>query len=257
MKQILKLTALLLFAAFVQIQAQDEGEPAPGFEVGLLGGDTFSLSDHEGKVVTVFFFGNTCPSCRAIGSIIESSINQEFKNDSENFIIVGIDTWDSSSNENSVSGFKSSTGITFPLGIKGGNVAAIYKSTYDRLMVIDKTGTLVHKGIVVAANDIDNTVTAIEEALAVTGIDELSLGLGPKVFPNPASEVLHVNRGEEEISGIALYDLMGKKVMETALNSGEVFNDIEVSLHDLEPGVYLYLVRTEGAPYTGKLLIQR
>jgi len=248
---------MLLFAACIQLYAQDVGEPAPGFEVGLLGGDSFRLSDHEGKVVAIFFFGNTCPSCRAVGSDIESNIHQAYKNDSSNFVIVGIDTWDSSSNSSSVEGFKNSTGITFPLGIKGADVATAYKSTYDRLLVIDKVGTLIHKGVVVASNDIDNTIKAIEEGLSVTGLEDLSSGNSPQVFPNPAGNFVHVKAGEELISGMTVFDLSGKKVMESNLNSGHRHSEMEVDLSDLNPGVYFYSVQTEGSPYTGKLLIQR
>ena len=257
MKHKLKLTAMLLVAALVQIHAQNVGEPAPGFEVGLLGGESFRLSDHEGKVVAIFFFGNTCPSCRAVGPDVESSINQAFQKDSASFVIVGIDTWDSSSNENSVQGFKNSTGITFPLGIKGGDVSAAFKSTYDRLLVIDKAGTLVHKGQIAASNDISNAVEAIEEGLMVTGVEDLNSELGPRVFPNPASDLIHVHAGEKAIRGITLYDLSGKKVKETNLNSGQAHSDMELDLSDLNPGVYFYSVTTQGSPSTGKLLIQR
>jgi len=191
MKRILRLTWLLLIAASIHINAQDVGEKASNFQVGLLGGETFNLADHEGKVVMVFFFGNTCPSCRAVGSIIESSIYQEYMDDEGNLVAVGIDTWNSSSNEASVTGFKNSTGITFPLAIKGGDVAVQYKTTYDRLMVIDRAGILVHKGLVVASNDINNAIAAIEESLTVTGV-EAQISDRPSVYPNPGKDVLHV-----------------------------------------------------------------
>ena len=51
-------------------------------------------------------------------------------------------------------------------------MAVNYKMTYDRLMVIDRAGILVHKGLVLASNDIDNTIAAIEESLTVTGVED-------------------------------------------------------------------------------------
>ncbi len=256
MIQIIRLTLVLLFAVSVQINAQEEGEQAPNFEVGLLGGETFNLADHEGKVVMVFFFGNTCPSCRAIGSTIESAIYQEYMDDEGNLVAVGIDTWNSSSNESSVTGFKNSTGITFPLAIKGGDVAVNYKTTYDRLMVIDRAGVLVHKGIVAASNDIENTIAAIEESLIVTGVEDLFSDRA-NVYPNPAKDVLHVSAGADIISGITLFDLNGRKVMESTLFNQRAGNEFEVDLHDFEPGVYFYSLETEGVPFTGKLVIQK
>ena len=257
MKHTLTLTGMLLLAASVQIFAQNVGEPAPDFQVGLLGGDTFTLSEHEGKVVTIFFFGNTCPSCRAVGPEIESSINQEYGTDSMNFVLVGIDTWDSSSNESSVSGFKSQTGITFPLGIKGGEVASAYNSTYDRLLVIGKDGTLLHKGLVVASNDINNAINAIEEGINVTSLEDLAADQSPQIYPNPARDLVHVKAGEAGITGITIFDLGGKKVRETILDAGNARSEVTLDLSGLTPGVYFYSVETWGGSRSGKLLIQK
>jgi len=257
MKRINIVTMMLLMAAAIPAFAQQVGETAPDFEVGLLGGEQFRLSDHSGKVVAVFFFGNTCPSCRAVGSIIESSINQAFNSDSAHFITVGIDTWDTSSNESSVSGFKSSTGITFPLAIKGGAVAAGYKTTYDRLMVIDKDGILVHKGIVVASNDVNNTIAAIEESLALTGLGASYDNSQLSVYPNPVADVLHVVADELSISDVVLYDVTGKQVLRHEVSTGLSTSVLELSLSGFEPGVYFYSILSEGVPSTGKLIIQR
>jgi peroxiredoxin len=256
MKQILKLTWVLLFAVSVQINAQDVGDTAPNFEVGLLGGETFDLADHEGKVVMVFFFGNTCPSCRAVGSIIESAIYQEYMDDAGNLVAVGIDTWNSSSNESSVTGFKNTTGITFPLAIKGGDVAVQYKTTYDRLMVIDRAGVLVHKGLVVASNDIDNTIAAIEESLTVTGVED-QISDRPSVYPNPAKDVLHVSVGANLISGFTLFDLKGRKLMESGSFDGQALSEYQVDLQKFESGVYIYKLETEEESVTGRVIIQK
>jgi peroxiredoxin len=246
---------VLLMAVSVQISAQKVGEQAPNFEIGLLGGETFNLADYEGKVVMVFFFGNTCPSCRAVGSIVESQIYQEYMDDEGNLVAVGIDTWNSSSNESSVTGFQNATGITFPLGIKGGDVAVNYQSTYDRLMVIDRAGILVHKGIVVASNDIDNTIAAIAESLIVTGVEDQAYS-GPSVYPNPAKDVLHFTAGTDLISGITLFDLSGRKVMESSPFSGQPLSEYQVDLQNFEPGVYIYTVETEAEPVKGRVVIQ-
>ena len=256
MKRIIRLTWVLLFAVSVQITAQNVGETAPNFELGLLGGETFNLADHEGKVVMVFFFGNTCPSCRAVGSIVESAIYQEYMDDSGNLVAVGIDTWNSSSNEASVTGFKNQTGITFPLAIKGGDVAVKYKTTYDRLMVINRAGILVHKGNVVASNDINNTIAAIEESLTVTGVED-QISDRPSVYPNPAKDVLHVSAGTDLVSGFTLFDLSGRKVMESSSFAGQALSEFQVDLHEFESGVYIYRLETEEESVTGRVAIQK
>jgi peroxiredoxin len=256
MKRIVRLTWVLLITASIQINAQDVGDTAPNFQVGLLGGETFNLADHEGKVVMVFFFGNTCPSCRAVGSIIESSIYQEYMDEEGNLVAVGIDTWNSSSNETSVTGFKNTTGITFPLAIKGGDVAVNYKTTYDRLMVIDRAGILVHKGLVVASNDINNTIAAIEESLLVTGVEE-KISESPIVYPNPAKDILYFSAGTELISGVTLFDASGRTVMVSSPFSGQAKSEYQVDLYDFEPGFYFYTIETEAEPIKGRVVIQK
>jgi peroxiredoxin len=173
MKRITLLAIGLAMAFSITLQGQVEGNDAPDFEVNLLDGGTFNLSDQSGKVVLIFLFGNTCPPCLAAGPNIESSLNQVFTDD-PNFTAVGLDTWDGSSNTASVTGFRSRTGITFPLAIKAGHVAATYSTTYDRLMVIDHNGVLVHKGIINAANDINNAKAAIAASLATISEDPCS-----------------------------------------------------------------------------------
>lgn len=256
MKQFLTLTGVLLLALTVQINAQKVGEQAPNFQVALLGGGSFDLADHEGKVVMVFFFGNTCPSCRTVGSIVESQIYQEYMDDDGNLVAVGIDTWNSSSNASSVEGFKNRTGISFPLGIKGGDVAAHYQSTYDRLMVIDRAGILVHKGLVAASNDINNTIAAIEESLTVTGVED-QMSDSHRVYPNPAKDVLHVSAGTDLISGFTLYDLKGRKLMESSSFGSQAKSDYQVDLHEFEAGVYIYKFETEDESVTGRVIIQK
>ncbi len=165
MRKLLILTVCLAFTGISHLPGQDVGNPGPDFEVNLQGGGMYSLSAQAGKVVFVYLFGNSCPFCIASGPSIESSIYQVFAGNSE-FTAVGVDTWNSSSSEASVSSFRNKTGITFPLAIKAGFVASDYETTYDRLMVIDKHGKLVHKGVLAADNDINNAVSAIRQSLA-------------------------------------------------------------------------------------------
>ncbi len=258
MKYLFYIVMILMIAGTGQLNAQAQGDPAPDFEVDLLEPDsaTFKLSDQEGKVVLVFLFGNTCPSCLSAGSDVETSIYQVFK-DNTNFTAIGIDTWDTSSNKSSVTEFKNTTGISFPLALKGGSVAATYQTTYDRLMVIDGEGKLVHKGILVARNDLDNTVEAINQSLAVTGLDLDSDIPQLNVFPNPVSDVLHIATGGASISGISLYDITGKRVHDAAFSGLTESSSVEIPLQHLEQGIYFYSIKAEDQLYTGKLLIQR
>jgi len=249
------IAALAVSLGMNQSYGQTVGEVGPDFEVNILGGGTFKLSDQRGKVVFVFLFGNTCPSCLAIGPSVESSIYQQFMGN-EAFVAIGLDTWDSSSGENSVTGFKNGTGISFPLAIKAGFVASDYSTTYDRFMVIDHDGVLAHKGTVGASNDVNNTIAVIEQSLMVAGISRLSAAeAGVRVFPVPAGEEVHFESGKP-ILQVRIYDAAGKLVLnESGLSGAGVTRTLTVST--LNKGLYFYSLRRADDVVSGKLLIQR
>ena len=258
MKRTIMITMFLLLIASGQLIAQEVGEPAPGFEVNLIEPDTtFNLSDHQGKVVFIYFFGNGCPSCKSAGPNIEGSIYQAFK-ENINFTAVGIDTWDTSSSPTSVTSFRNTTGISFPLAVKGGSVAASFKTTYDRLVVIDQVGNIVHKGVLLAGNDIDNAVEAINTSLSITGSDPRTDVPRVVVVPNPASDLLHISSKGTSISVVALYDIAGKQVVIKALSQNPPSSQLELSVQELDHGFYFYRIYSEeGLPFTGKVLIRR
>jgi peroxiredoxin len=262
MKNQLKIRGGIMIAALVVSMGmtlsygQAVGEVGPDFEVNTLGGGTFKLSDHRGKVVFVFLFGNTCPSCKAIGPAVEASIYQKFKND-PGFVAIGLDTWDSSSGESSVAGFKNSTGITFPLAIKAGSVASAYGTTYDRFMVIDGDGVLVHKGTVGASNDVNNTISAIEQSLMVSGLSGLSAAeAGVRVYPLPAGNEVHFE-SNEPISQIRIYDAAGKLVLDESGLSGAGVLTRTLTVSTLKKGLYFYSLQRADGFVSGKLIIQR
>lgn len=262
MKNQLKIRGFIIIAMLVASMGishsygQAVGEVGPDFEVNLLGGGTFTLSEHRGKVVFVFLFGNTCPSCKAIGPTVESSIYQRFMNDPD-FVAIGLDTWDSSSGESSVTGFMNSTGISFPLAIKAGSVASAYGTTYDRFMVIDRDGVLAHKGTIGAANDVNNTISVIEQSLMEAGLSGLSAAqAGVRVYPVPSINEVHFE-SDEPISQIRIYDAAGKLVLDESDLSGAGGLTRTLTVSTLKKGLYFYSLRRADGFVSGKLLIQQ
>lgn len=250
------LLGMMVSLAMSNAYAQTVGEAAPDFEVDLLGGGTFKLADQKGKVVFLFFFGNTCPSCKAVGPTVESSIYQAYKDNSD-FVALGLDTWDSSSGVNSVTGFKNSTGITFPLALKAGSVAADYVTSYDHLAVIDRDGVLAHKGSNGAANDVNNAIKAIDESLMAAGIfSRPALESGLKIYPVPANDLIHFE-SEEAMGQISIYDAAGKLVLVENHESRQGVFTHAFSVGSLDLGLYYYQVQKSDGPVSGKLIIQR
>jgi len=135
---------------------------APDFTLNSSTGKQVKLSDFSGKVVVIFFFGNTCPSCKAAAPSIESKLAAPYSSNS-NYQIIGLDQWDG--NVASVQSFQSTTGVSFPLLLNASSTAAAYKTTYDRLVVIDKNGNIAFSGTKGAASDADTARAKVDELL--------------------------------------------------------------------------------------------
>ncbi|VXC03161.1 Peroxiredoxin [Flavobacterium sp. 9R] len=138
------------------------GAKAPDFALNGVDGKQVKLSDFNGKVVVLFFFGNTCPSCKAAAPSIQSKLATPYASNS-NYQIIGLDQWDG--NVASVKSFQSTTGVTFPLLINASGTAAAYKTTYDRLVVIDKNGNIAFSGTKGAASDADTARAKVDQLL--------------------------------------------------------------------------------------------
>lgn len=238
--------------------AQNEGDPAPDFTVNLQNGETFTMSDHEGSVVFMFFFGNSCSSCLSVGSSIESEIFQEFASDG-NFRAIGLDTWDSSSGESSVGNFRTQTGITFPLAIKAGSVAKDYSTTYDRLLVVDAEGIIRHKGTAAASNDIDNAIAAIENHLMTTSVETGKAQETLTVFPNPAGRELHLRypAGVPGTNRIEVTDLSGRIVLHHSWSGQGSDGTLTLPVEKLPGGLYVVHYQNGGNTLSKRLVIRR
>jgi len=233
--------AMILVLFTIQVNhAQNVGDTAPDFSFNDLDGNTFTLSEQEGKVVFIFLFGNSCPSCLSVGNKTETEIYQVF-NENPDFVAVGLDVWDGSSNTVSVSSFKEQTGITFPLLIKAGSVLSEYGSTYDRLLVVDKEGILRHKGTTYVSNDIDNAKSVIQEYLTVmTSSSGLLANTKVKVYPNPASTFIRVSfeNGQAQHLTFKIYQPDGKIIQKQNMQVSKGTQDILLDISDFGQGIY-------------------
>lgn len=135
---------------------------APAFELKALSGETVKFSDFKNKVVVLFFFGNTCPSCKSVAPDIENMLHKVYGSNAS-FALLGLDQWDG--NSNLVQSFKTATGASFPLLLNASPVAKLYSSTYDRLIVIDKAGKIAFSGKQLAVNDLNTVKTKVADLL--------------------------------------------------------------------------------------------
>jgi peroxiredoxin len=136
---------------------------APGFTLKSLEGVDVSLSNYKNKVVTLFFFGNNCPSCKAVAPSVQSTLVTPFASNTS-YAVLGLDQWNG--NTASVQAFKTATNVTFPLLLNASGVAAEYKTTYDRIVIIDKAGTIAFSGNQLVSQDLAAAKAKVTELLS-------------------------------------------------------------------------------------------
>jgi len=147
---------LFVFFAFNACQFEDEvftgitGSKAPAFNLTSTDGNQVNLFDYQNKVIVLFFLG-TESSCEAAVPDIENMLVTPFV-DRTDFIILGL--YYVNGDMISVKAFKTAAGLTYPLLLNAGNVATNYKTTYNRIVIIDQDQNIVFSGSQCASKDI-------------------------------------------------------------------------------------------------------
>ena len=114
------------------------GSIAPDFQVGLLNGETFRLSDQKGKVVWINFWASWCPPCRA-----EMPDMVEVWSDGEDSDLVLI-TVNYAERPDSVREFAERLELNFPIGLDTtGQITTNYRvSGFPSHFLVDREGVL-------------------------------------------------------------------------------------------------------------------
>ncbi|MEA1874615.1 MAG: M14 family zinc carboxypeptidase [Bacteroidota bacterium] len=73
------------------------------------------------------------------------------------------------------------------------------------------------------------------------------------VYPNPAQDVLTIQRGNHSQGTFQIFTLHGKKLSETKLNNAQE----NISISSLKNGLYLYVYQSETATFQGKISVGR
>jgi len=76
------------------------------------------------------------------------------------------------------------------------------------------------------------------------------------IYPNPASNYIKVqtNDGNETISGISVFNLMGQKIIQTD-NPKLNVNEAEIRMENLSSGTYFVEIVTDKTSYMKKIII--
>jgi peroxiredoxin len=264
---VLILSLFLTTSAFAQVGV---GDKAPGFTLAALeDGSEVSLSDFDGKVIYLFFYGAGCPHCQDNGPFTETDIYQPYM-DNPNFVALGLDTWNYSRSAND--NFKSLTGITYPLLLNAKQSLVDYygnTSSYDRSVVIAVDGKVAYKGSDWVDSDIDQVTTTIEEQLSkVSTSSEPSENIPTTItlqqnYPNPfnPSTVITYTLNEATQVSLKVFNMLGAEVA-TVVNerqsAGEkkvTWNATESSGSALPSGLYIYQLKAGGDVITKKMTL--
>ncbi|MEQ9304783.1 MAG: redoxin domain-containing protein [Marinoscillum sp.] len=267
MKQFFVIALTALQTLTVVVTAQNVGDSAPDFTLDLVDGGQFKLSDHDGKVVFIFFFGHACPHCISNGPNTESGIYQVYKDNSE-FVAVGVDTWDG--NASGVENYRASTNITYPLALKGSGVQSDYKTTYDRIVVIDKDGIIRYKS---SANATSNVVSTASNVISkyldldpgegggdVNVLSSASNSIKSlHVYPNPTTNYLILESESLRVldSQVQLFNLSGKSVRQL-IQPRNKDGRVKIPVADLPVGAnFLVITYTDGSSESKTFLIDK
>lgn len=87
----------------------NQGETAYDFYLEDMDGNYVSLSDFRGKKVFLNFWASWCPPCR-----VEMPHLQEFAEENDDVVILGVNVTSSESNPDNVQDFVDEFGLTFP-----------------------------------------------------------------------------------------------------------------------------------------------
>lgn len=87
----------------------------------------------------------------------------------------------------------------------------------------------------------------------IVSVEELMLDDYFKVYPNPVDNILTVEWDGMKYVKIEIFDMVGRKMMQSISNGGRKYLDIS----DLENGIYLVSIDSGERRYSRKIIIQR
>lgn len=268
MKKLLLTAFAILISSSILAQV-NTGDEAPGFTYTSLENEEVSLSDFEGKVVYIFFYGAGCPHCIDNGPITEEEIYQPFMEDT-NFVALGLDTWNYSVSANQ--SFKSETGISYKLLLDAQQSLVDYygnTSAYDRSVVISADGNMAYKGSGYVDSDTEEVVATIESELSIVSTSTTVGSKLPSKFSlsqnypnpfNPSTTISYTLNNPARVS-LKVYNMLGAEIA-TLVNEQQLagekivtWNALNSSGSTLPSGLYLYQLKAGSQVLTKKMTL--
>lgn len=150
--------AALVFVGFAV--ATRESGPAAPIQLYSTNGKLFDSESKRGSVIVVDFFATWCPPCRAALPGLQR-LHERYAD--KNVSVVSIQVSDNQSPEQ----LMQQLGVKYPVLIAGDQVAQDYNvKSLPTLIVISKSGQVVHRSTGWGSRSESEVASAIEDALA-------------------------------------------------------------------------------------------
>jgi methylmalonyl-CoA mutase len=140
---------------------------------------------------------------------------------------------------------KSQTGATFTLLQKASGTASSYKTTYDRLIIVDQEGKISFKGTNLVSSDMDAAISNINSLLTTTDIPKTESAFEIELYPNPVESVLHVKL-KAGLSGdvsVVLQNINGQTIQTIGSVASGDNNTYTLDIENVTPGFYFVNVK--------------
>jgi hypothetical protein len=144
-------------------------------------------------------------------------------------------------------------GTSFSSPIMAGALACLWESLPDFsnaeiMQLVRETASQYNTPDYFLGYGIPNLSSALNEGLSVEEIGNVQNLIS--IYPNPAQHVVHVSLpSNEKYVQIKLYNILGKKVLETQIDQSAI-----IHVSSLSTGVYLLKLETENGTLTKKLI---
>ncbi len=131
---------LVAFAVVPVIALLPNGQQAPDFQLADLSSNMHSLSDYQGKVVVIDFFGADCSYCKSSAADDLVPLYNNYYQGDARVQFLSVETSGASA-AYTRSNFVQPTGITWPVLVGGTNLVSSYGiASVPTMYVIDSTG---------------------------------------------------------------------------------------------------------------------
>lgn len=155
--------------------------------------------------------------------------------------------------------FSAGTAVTITNATLNLDWGSYVPSIGDTFRIMDGSGDITgtFSAVTTTNSDIVTTISydATEVEVEVTDVlstDNLDFNNQVKIYPNPAKDVLNIDTNNQEITSVAIYNILGSRVL--ALN--EVTNNT-INVSNLKNGVYLVRIEALNNTITKKVVIDK